>query len=407
MKRFSLCLFLAFSGILSAQEFEIPAEKYPFYDIVEWKGYGAILYNREPEMKLKQVHMTLVGTDMKSAWQQSFNPLSENYYYIADDGGRYAYFLNDLELKDGKISFNQLNVSGNIRTQAVGVITLIRKLGDFQLSDLTVTDIVSTEKALVYTLIHSDKATDTRTTIAVTMTHHNLSPYASIVATNKIGSSKPEDQVSWYVAGQEGESIIFAARIHDGKSAGWATKQFSPKGVLESESELKFPEQKFVSHYRSGFGPKGNTMLQEIQPREAGTLVYCKGKFYVGGIEADGTGAKMVSYVYDAKSWKKIGATPLGAYNAKRTGDVGFFQLAEGLAWYNGNEKTGEAHFHAYDGSKQLVTKNVPVRLNNPGRLVTEEFPGKFIAALPTGTLVFDPAQLPANGAAKFTLIRK
>lgn len=406
MKRLFLLLFSVQCWVLNAQEFQIASEKFDYYDAIEWKGYGIILFNRDPSLKMNQVHMTMVTEQPKALWQQSFNPLTDNYYYVTNDGGRYAYFLNDLELKDGKISFNQLNVSGNIRTQAVSVTSLIKKLGNFQLSDLTVTDIVLTEKALVYLLIHNDKSTDTRTTIAVTMTHHNLSPYATIIATNKIGNSKPEDQISWYVAGEEGESILYAARIHEGKSSGWAVKKYSPKGDLERDYEIKFAGLKFVAHNRSGFGPKGNTMLQEIQPREAGSLTYHKGKFYAGGIEMNGTQATMASYVMNEGAWQKIGSTNLGTYNAKKTSDVGFFQLTEGLAWYAGDEKTGEAHFHSYDGKQQIVSKNIPVRLNNPGRLITAEQPGKVVTTLPAGLVSMDPKQLPA-AAVKFELLKK
>ncbi len=407
MSRILPALFLLLTGMLHAQKFEIPAEKFPFFEIIEWKGQGAILLNRDPSFNLKQVHMTLVSNDGTSTWNQSFNPAVKEFYFIAEDGGKYAYFLNDLTIKDGKISFNQLNIAGNIKTHSTSVLSILKRLGNFLPDDLTVTDIVTTERALVYMLTHMDKSTNKKTTIALTITHHNLVAYAAIVAENNIASSKAEDQVSWYVAGEEGESILYAARIHSGKDAGWVIKQFSPKGEYEKDMAVKSAGLSFAAHERTGFGRRGSALLKINEPKEQGTLLYSKGSYYVGGLEVSGTSANLVTYVYKNAAWVKMASSPVSGYNAKKTPAIGFFPLLEGIGWYVGTTAGGEGHFHSFTSEKGIVSGKVAQQLDNPSRLLTAEFPGQFVSALPTRWLVFDTAQLPSSGAVTFEYVNK
>jgi len=405
MKRILPLLFSLWTGFLSAQTFEIPAEEFPFSQVVEWKGMGSMLINRDPSFNLRQVHLTMVAENATSTWQQAFNPIGKEFYFIAEDGGKYAYFLNNFEIKDNKISFHQLTVNGNVKTQSVAILSVLKRLGSFSPENLTLTDIVTTEKALVYMLTHTDKSTNKKTTIALTMTHHNLVVYAAIIAENITASAKIEDQVSWYVAGEKGESIIYAARTRSGKNAGWLVKQFTAKGEYESELTVQSAGLTFADNTRVGFGTRGSAWLKVPEPKEQGTLVYANGNYYVAGIEASGTSASLVSYVYTNTKWTKLVETPIKAYNAKKSPEIGFFPMKEGIGWFVGTTQ-GEGHFHPFSGVG-IVSGSVTQQINNPSRLLTAEFTGKFVAALPAKWLVFDPSQLPAAGAVTFEYVNK
>ena len=150
-------LFLLFTGFLNAQTFEIPAEGFPFYEVLEWKGQGAIYLNRDPSMNQKQVYLTLVANEGKSTWNENFSPGGKEFYYISEDAGRYVYFLEHLELKSGKISFHQLNSAGNIKSNAVSFTAALKKIGDFPPEELTLLDIVTSEKALIYLFSHTNR----------------------------------------------------------------------------------------------------------------------------------------------------------------------------------------------------------------------------------------------------------
>ena len=406
MKRIMPVLFSLFTGILNAQTFEIPAEEYPFYEIIEWKGQGAMLMNRDPSFNQKQVHLTYVAEAGTSSWQGVFNPFGEKLFYIAEDGGKYVYFLNNFEFKDGKIVFHQLNNAGYIKSQSLPILAAIRKVGSFDVSDLILTDVVTTEKALVYLLSHTDKSTNKKTTIALTMTHNNLVVQAFIVSENITASAKIEDQISWYVAGEDVESIVFAARVRSGKNSGWQVKRFTPKGEMKAELTVPASGIAFAEHNRVGFGTRGSAWLKVTEPKEQGTLVFANGNYYVGGIEVSGTAASLVSYLFKDKVWTKASSSPVKAYNAKKTADVGFFPMKEGIGWYVGTNQ-GEGHFHSFTSEAGIVSGTISQQTKNPSRLLTAGFTDKFVVAFPSKWLLFAPAQLPKTGAVTFEYVNR
>lgn len=406
MKAVISALFLFFSGLGLAQSFEIPAETFPFFEVLEWKGQGAILLNRDPSLNQKQVYLTLVGPDGKSVWNENFSPNVKEYYFISEDGGKYAYFLEHLDLKSSKISFHQLTNTGNVKTNTVSFATALKKIGDFPSDELTVLDIVTSDKALIYLFSHTDKSSKKKSTIAVTMTHNNFLVYATLVAQNVTSTNKVEDQVSWYMAGESGESIVYAARTHAGKDAGWLVKQFSPKGDLQKEFTIKANTLNFAEHARVGFGTRGSALLKRVEPLEKGTLVVNNGTFYVGGVEVSGTSASLVTYVWKENNWSKQASSSVNAYNVKKGLEVGYYPMKEGIGWFVKSTGT-EGHFHSYTEDKGIVSGSISQQTANPSRLLTAEFNGKFVAVLATKWLVFDQKQLPSKGAVSFEYAEK
>ena len=105
-----LVLLLSLVGFHSfAQTFTIPMVDHPFIDIIEWKGKGAMLMSKDPNMSTPQINLTLIGEEQESLWDQKIRPKNEEYYYLASENARYVYFLDNLELENGKIYFNRYN----------------------------------------------------------------------------------------------------------------------------------------------------------------------------------------------------------------------------------------------------------------------------------------------------------
>lgn len=251
---------------------------------------------------------------------------------------------------------------------------------------------------------HRDK--EKLTTIAVSMTHHNFNMYAFVVSENVISSSKIEDQISWYIAGEKGENIIFAARLHAGKEAGWKVKEFNPKGVMVSEQVLEQAGTNFIAHSRVGFGRRGSALLKRSEPNEKGTLLFADGAYYVGGIEMTGTTATLVSYKMEEKKWNKVCQSACGVYNPKKDLEVGCFRMNEGIGWYVNSGKS-EGHFHSFTANTGIVSGSIDQATSNPSRLLTAEFPSKFVVELDTKWLVFDQKQLPSKGVLVFEYKKK
>lgn len=405
MKKSLTILFALFSISIYAQEFKIPPIKQPYYDIIEWKGIGALALSRDLTLTQKQVDITMISGEGKSSWQQVYNPMAKETYFISEDGGKYAYFLENLELKDNKVFIHQLSAAGNIKVMNLDFLSTLKRLGSYSPSDLYLTDIITTEKALLWMFRHRDK--EKLTTIAVSMTHHNFNMYAFVVAENVISSSKIEDQIAWYIAGEKAENILFAARLHAGKEAGWKVKEFNPKGVQVSETVLEQKGTNFVAHSRVGFGRRGSALLKRSEPNEKGTLLYADGSYYVGGIEMEGTIANLVSYKLDNKIWTKTCVSVCTIYNAKKDLEVGCFRMNEGIGWYVNSSKS-EGHFHPFGSNTTgIVSGIISQATSNPSRLLTAEFPSKFVAELDTKWLVCDPKQFPTKTGLNFEYKQK
>lgn len=404
MKKSLIILFALVSISIYAQNFEIPPLKQPYYDIIEWKGIGALALSRDLTLTQKQVDLTMVSGDGKSAWQQVYNPMAKETYFISEDGGKYAYFLENLELKDNKVFVHQLSAAGNIKVMNLNFQSPLKQLGGFSPSDLYLTDIITTEKALLWMFKHRDK--EKLTTIAVSMTHHNFNMYAFVVSENVISSSKIEDQISWYVAGEKGENILFAARLHAGKEAGWKVKEYNPKGVMVSEQVLEQRGTNFIAHARVGFGRRGSALLKRSEPNEKGTLVFANGAYYVGGIEVSGTTANLISYKLNGKEWNKTCTSAYSAYNPKKDLEVGCFRMDEGIGWYVNSGKS-EGHFHGFNSAIGIVSGTIDQATSNPSRLLTQEFPSKFVVELNTKWLVFDTKQFPTKNSLTFEYKQK
>ncbi len=404
MKKSLIILFAAVSISGSAQNFEIPPLKQPFYDILEWKGIGALALSRDLTLTQKQVDLTMVSGDSKSAWQQVYNPIAKETYFISEDGGKYAYFLENLELKDNKVFVHQLSAAGNIKVMNLNFLTPLKRLGAYSPSDLYLTDIITTQKALIWMFRHREK--EKLTTIAVSMTHHNFNMYAFIVSENVISTSKIEDQISWYMAGEKGENILFAARLHAGKEAGWKVKEFNPKGIQVSETVLEQKGTNFLAHSRVGFGRRGSALLKRSEPNEKGTLVFANDAYFVGGLELNGTTASLVSYQLDGKTWNKVCESACTNYNPKKDLEVGCFRMNEGIGWYV-NSARPEGHFHSFTSAAGIVSGAIDQATSNPSRLLTAEFPSKFVVELDTKWLVLDTKQFPTKNSLIFEYKQK
>jgi hypothetical protein len=130
------------------------------------------------------------------------------------------------------------------------------------------------------------------------------------------------------------------------------------------------------------------------------------GIFYVGGIEIAGTTATLVTYEWKDNVWTKIASSPVKNYNAKKGLQAGYFPMKEGIGWYVKNT-VAEGHFHSFTNAEGIVSGVTNQQMNNPSRLLTAEFPGKFVAALPGKWLVFDTSVLPVKEKVTFEYMGK
>lgn len=397
MMKWTSLLFLLISGMLNAQNFTLPEHDKTYYDVLEWKGVGALVLSKIPSEPRAQVKVTMVQTEGKSTWEQVFNPMVDEVFYIAEEGGKYVYFLESLEPKSGKIFFHQVSIAGNVKSTNTVFKPALDKLGKYNLEDMTVVDILNTDKSLVYLFRHENKEKKTYSTIAVSMTHHNFLCYATVISENVAASSKIEDMVSWYVAGENAENIVYAARTHASKGSGWNVKEVTPKGVEVNSFTISNKGLNFIEHSRVGFGRRGSALLNRVEPLEKGTLIYANGHYYVTGVEVNGSIASLNTYLWENDSWKKIATTALKSYQAKKGISLGYLPTKEGIGLYV-KQQVPEGHFHYFNQAEGIVATSVLQQTSNPSRLLSAENPAKFVVAFAEKWLWVDRQQFPVKG---------
>src|SRR3989338_5590360 len=294
MKNFLIINALLLACYSSAQVFEIPTGAYPYSDIIEWKGMGAMLISKDPNGVSKQVNLTLIGDQLTTIWDQKFSPKGENYYYISSENARYVYFLDNLELIEGKVYFNQLNAAGNVKATSVDIGAAVRKLGAYDYNDLRLVNAVVTDKALVFHYRTDNKKDKTIAEIAVFMTHHNFLAYAVELGQIPELALKDDNIGHWEYTGFMDDQIFFASRDIKNKAKGWSIKEYSSKGKEMNAFFIDAPKGDLLMIENIGFGTTGKYYLKTERKAEKGLLTYIGGKFYlVGGQRQSETSAEL------------------------------------------------------------------------------------------------------------------
>ncbi len=402
-------LLLISANFGNCQSFEIPKEVYPFYDVIEWKGFGAILMNRDPAGLKRKINMTLVSTLQTSTWNQSFSAQGKDVYYISSENARYVYFIDNLELIDGKYFFSQLSSAGSVKSSFSTLSTVFKKLGDFDFNEMKLMDVVTTDKALVHIFRYHNAKERKYTEIAVFMTHHNLINYVTIIGDTPEDALKDDYFGHWKYVGFNGEQIYFANREKQTKQKGWAIKEFNSKAELKQSTFLPDAELPFESVENKGFGTIGKNFLSTKNDIESSVLSSINGKFYITGIVTQNGKRELKSFKWGEGKWE-----PFSSYAIEITGKakgqvkLGVYPLNEGLGvkWEQGTN--GSIVFMPFEKSKQTVVTPISDKVTfNPSRMIIADHPSELAVDLPDRRLYFNYKQLNNTGSVKFEFIKK
>ncbi len=404
MKRLNLLFCFILGMNCFAQQVEMPAEQYPFYSILEWKGMGAILFNRDPAGNMKKVNMTLVGNKPTNIWQQSFNPNGKDFHFISSENTRYVYFLDNLVPQEGKISLHQLNSAGNIKSTSVVLSSAIKKLGAFDLSELQLMDIVTTDKALVHIFRYHDTKAKKYVEFATFITHHNMLVYATILGEVTELNIKEGNFGQWKYIGFTEDQIYFAARDFQNKKKGWTVQNFTSKGALTDSRFINGATETFDQVENVGVGANGKTILNNSTDIETAMLIHHKNQFYLTGVMTDGTSKTVKLKQLTEGKWVDLNTFKFTPEKGKTALQFGNYSLNEGIGCKIGNAMI----FMPYDSAKKPSQNVFSARFNsNPSRFVVEDKKELFTVSLVDGTLYFDLSQLNKSGNVKFESIKK
>jgi hypothetical protein len=391
-----------------SQEFEIAPAKFPYNDIIEWKGMGALLVSKDPAGNEKQIHLTLVGNQTTSIWDQKFTPKEEDYYYVSSENARYVYFLDNLELNNGKVYFSQLNSAGNVKSTGVSIATAIKKIGSYDYDKLELINVIVTDKALVHHFRYNDKKNKSIVEIATFITHHNFLCYAVELGSIPLRSFKDPNYGHWEYTGFTGDQIYFAARDVQNETKGWSVKQFSSKGKIKQGHFIGAPEG-LIPIENIGFGTTGKYYLNDKFTIESGLLTFINNKFYLIGAQRRAeTGAEITLFEYKEAEWLELNSMKLNYFIEKKNLKLGIYPMNEGIGYHldhNGYDKVSLISFIPRDHSSHNdFTQRT---IFNPSSVFERKKKEEFNVILQEGLLVFNTNQLNQKGTVKFELIKK
>lgn len=407
MKKIIVGFISLFSLLTHGQDFEIPAAEYPYYDIIEWKGQGALLMSKDPQQRTKQIGLTLIGDQNTSIWDQKFNPKGEKFYFISSENARYVYFMDNLEPENGKIYFSQLNSAGNIKSTNISINTAVKKLGDYDVTQLELINIVVTDLALVHHFRYKDNKSKSVVEIATFMTHNNFLVYATELGSVPNANLKDDKFGQWQYIGFTDDKIMFAARDFMNKQKGWSVKEFTSKGKFVSSSFINAPEG-LINIENIGFGTTGRYYLGTKNSVETGLLTYINGKYYMIGAQKKDSGAELTLYELVSNEWKEINSMNLNYFIEKKNLKLGIYPMNEGIGYHLDHNGYNKTSIIAFSSQKTSVHNDFTDNsIYNPSSVFNKKEKEEFSVNLPNAVLIFDTKQLEVGGAVKFELKRK
>lgn len=409
MKTIFILFLLLISVNANCQSFEIPKEGYPFYDIIEWKGFGGILLNRDPSGLKRKINMTLISDLQTSTWNQSFNPKGENAFYISSDNARYVYFLDNLELDGGKFAFSQLSSAGSVKSSIATLTSVFKKLGEFDMSEMKLIDIVTTDKALVHIFRYHNTKEKKYTEIGIFMTHHNLISYAAVIGETQEDALKDDYTGYWKYIGFTGDQIFFATHERQTKQKGWAVKEFNSKAELKQTTFIIDSEMTFEPVENKGFGTIGRNYLSGKNDIELSILTHYNGKFYITGIVTQNGKRELKSCKWGEGKWEVFSSYPIDpVVKAKNVTKLGIYPLNEGLGVKVEQNSAANVVFMPYEKGKEIIITPFTERVTtNPSRMIIKERKQDFVVYLPDRNVFFTYSQLNNTGSVKFEFIKR
>ena len=405
MKYIVLILSLFFALNTFTQTFTIEEATHPYFDIIEWKGMGALLLSKDPAGNAKQINITLVGNQTTSIWDQKFTPKGKEYYYISSENARYVYFLDNLDLINGKASFSQLNSAGNVKSTSVSIGNAVKKLGAYDYNKLELINVAVTDKALVHHFRYEDKKNKSVVEIATFTTHHNFLCYAVELGAIPYASLKDEKYGHWEYVGFTGDRVFFAARDFQNKNRGWSVKEFNSKGKAKLGLFLNAPKD-LIPIENIGFGTTGNYYIEDKATIESGLLTFINSKFYLIGAQRNGdSGAEITLYQLIENNWEAINNMRLNYFIEKKNLKLGIYPMNEGVGYHlnhNGYNKVSMIYF---EKKKEAPHNGFTKRtIFNPSSVFERKNKEEFNVILPEGLLNFDVSQLGKKGGVEFEL---
>lgn len=394
--KFIYLAVLFICNIALSQEVEIPKEKYPFSEIYEWRGKGAILINKDPNQISKEINLTLVDKTGDTKWNESFSPKSENQYLIMSEESRYLYYLDYLGVKNNKLYFHQISQSGTVKTNSVNILSLFKKMGIMTPDDVEFVNATNTTRALVYQFRKENKKEKSFDQFFIYMTHHNMIAYAC--KGNTVLKEDIENDKASYMtfAGSTEESVFWAKRTRNSSTNGFTIVEYSPKAELKGDQFYSYPQKETVYSANSTMFSLSGSYYTERKNFSASNAVVKNGEVYLNAFVKSDEEVQFNIYKYNDKLEPiKIHSGDKNLVEKKSMASIGILLTLEGYA-VQGKFKE-PALFLVEKDEVQSIKSSIsePEKvIFNPSLLFINSSESQFVHFINGETYTFDVNQL-------------
>lgn len=271
--------------------------KFPFTKVVEWPNRGTLFMGDDPTGNTNEKNISFFNNQGRLDWNKSIYPGLDNTHLILSGSSNYIYFVDDLKLyNDRTIRYNQMNISGSIEHTDFNVLTLLKKIGFYNSSSITLTNIVNTSKALVFYFQLPLKDKGVVQNIFITITHHNNRAYILKGPPTELMALEEGLATPFNFAGADSTSICFSRVLTQKGKGDVEFAVFSPKAKARVGHTYTIPEMQPITSiiYPASFNGLYYLNDEQKQPfYSKGKGIYIKGHFYYVANDAKDRGVKI------------------------------------------------------------------------------------------------------------------
>jgi len=284
-----ITVFLVFcSSVLFGQEIKLTPKKMPFYDIIEWPNKGVLVFGKDYKSNTVQQEISFINDAGEVKWQEQYLPQVSDPKIILSEYSSYLYFLDQLQPENGKIFYNQTNLSGYIRKGSIYFPPIFRTVSDIDYNSCELIDIVSATDDLIFHFRLKDKKNKVYQDVLVFLNHYSLKTFIAKVP-GVFGFDvvdKGEKSLVYFAGSKDNENYFVHHTKKDNKS-GFDILIFDKKGVFTSSRFLVSPDSDISPASHLSIFPSGSFYSNNTNHSAKGQLFFFDNQWFLLGCKSN------------------------------------------------------------------------------------------------------------------------
>ena len=282
-----IILFCSFLTI--GQDIILTPKKMPYYELIEWPNKGVLIFGKDHRGNTLQQEVTFINEAGELKWQEQYMPQVTSPKPILSEYSNYIYFLDQLQPDDGKIYYNQTNLSGYIRKGSINFPPIFRTVTNIPYSSCELIDIVSATDDLIFQFRLKDRKNKVYQDVLVFLNHYSLKTFvAEIPGVFGFDAIEKGEKSLVYFAGSKENENYFVHHTRKDNKAGFDILIFDKKGVFTGSRFLVTPDSEILISERFSIFPSGSFYNKGNPHSAKGQLLFFNDDWFLIGRKASG-----------------------------------------------------------------------------------------------------------------------